>query len=161
MVIPCCLSIPKCDVPGIPQPEHQCVFLWLWLYQQSPTGLLLAPTAVYLPRGNSLDATTTPLAAKLVSHGWPPKHLTSCRGVEDTFCRVQLRPCFSHWHQCFGFFSYTCSILWFPLHQEFAYFQIESVHSQRFVNRAKGKGMHRRQISASKWEGLLLDEGKC
>lgn len=69
MLIPCCLSIPKCDVPGISEPEHQSVFLRVWLYQQIPTGMHLALAAVYLPRGNSPDAATTPRAAKVVSHG--------------------------------------------------------------------------------------------
>lgn len=69
MVIPCYLSIPKCDIPGISVPERQCVFLRVWLYQHISTGLHLALTAVYLPRGNSLGATTAPRAAKLVSRG--------------------------------------------------------------------------------------------
>lgn len=64
-----CLTFPKSDVPEISEPEHQSVFLSIWLCQQSPAGLLSALSAVYLPRGNSPNATTTPHAAEFVSHG--------------------------------------------------------------------------------------------
>lgn len=59
-----------------------------------------------------------------------PQTLTSCRGVEDTFCHVPFWACFPSGISGVDSFPSTCSILWFPLHQEFTYFQIESVHSE-------------------------------
>lgn len=79
------MLFPNRDVPGISEPEHWPVFLLIWSCQQSPAGSLSALTGVYLPRGNSPYATTTPRAAKLVSHGlhsWPsnPSFLLGCSG---------------------------------------------------------------------------------
>lgn len=74
------------------EPEHRSAFLLIWSCQQSPAGSLSALTAVYLPRGNSLYATTTPRAAKLVSrglHSWPSKPLVSCWGVQDAVRHVK------------------------------------------------------------------------
>lgn len=89
-----------------------------------------------------------------------PQTLISCQGVEDTFSSVL--SLFSQWHQCYGLFFYefpsTCSVLWFPLHQELAYFRLNQC-IQGFVNRAKGKGMQGGQISVLMWKGLFWREG--
>lgn len=90
-----------------------------------------------------------------------PQTLISCQGVEDTFSSVW--SLFSRWRQCYGFFyefPSTCSVLWFPLHQQLAYFRLNQC-IQGSVNRAKGKGMQGAQISVLMWKGLFWEGGRA